>query len=194
MQSPAAFKSHARRGNWTHVLLLAGLLSFAAPAAQAVESAAARENQIKAAFLFNFAQFVEWPKAAFQQPGDPLVIAILGPDPFGPVMDTFVRGENVQGHPLRVERHLRIADIKTCHILYVNEPDEAKLAEILSQLKGRNILTVSDAGRFAEQGGMIHLVKENNKMRFRVNLAAATEAKLTVSSKLLKAGEIVGAP
>jgi uncharacterized protein DUF4154 len=167
------------------ILLLAGGLE---PRAQAVAPA---EYQLKAVFLFNFAQFVEWPTEAFPEARTPLIIGVLGQDPFGAYLDETVRGETVNGRPLAVQRYLRVDEVKTCHILFVSRSEVNRLEPILTHLKGRNILTVSDAVGFAELGGIIRFVTERNKIRLRINLEAAKGANLTISSKLLRPAEIV---
>ena len=150
-----------------------------------------KEYQLKAIFLYNFTQFVEWPASAFSTPDAPLVIGILGTDPFGTYLDDTVRGDTVNTHPITVQRFRRVEDIGTCHILFVSEPDEQNLARILVSLKGRNILTVGDGERFAARGGMIRFVTDHNRIRLRINLKATQVAALKLSSKLLRPAEIV---
>jgi hypothetical protein len=147
------------------------------------------EYQVKAVFLFNFAQFVDWPPKAFPEPQTPLVIGVLGEDPFGTYLDETVRGENVNNRPLVVQRYRRIGDIKTCHVLFINRSETDRLEQILASLKGRNILTVGDTDDFAQRGGMIQLVTEKNKIRMRINLEVVKAANLTISSKLLRVAE-----
>lgn len=149
------------------------------------------EYALKAAFLFNFAQFVEWPPSALPSPQAPLVIGILGNDPFGDSLDSIVRGERISGHPLEVHRYQDARDIDACHVLFVSRSESGVLEAILQELRGRPILTVADFSRFGIQGGMIQFVKENNRIRFQINLDAAREAGLTISSKLLRPAEII---
>lgn len=155
------------------------------------QPATPKEYQVKAAFLFNFAQFVEWPTNAFSTPQTSLVIGLLGEDPFGAVLDEMVRGEMVKGHPLVVQRYRRLEEINACHILFISSSERRQMGEILAKLKDRSLLTVGEWDGFAQQGGMIRFVTEKNKIRFRVNLDATKNANLTISSKLLKAAEIV---
>jgi hypothetical protein len=150
-----------------------------------------KEYQVKAVFLFNFSQFVEWPTNAFPERQTPLVIGVLGEDPFGVFLDETVRGEAMNKHPLVIQRYHRIEDIKACHILFISQSEMSRLDRILASLKGRNILTVGDADGFAQQGGMIRFVTDKNKIRLRINLEATTAASLTLSSKLLRPAEIV---
>jgi hypothetical protein len=151
------------------------------------------EYQLKAVFLFNFAQFVEWPASAFPESNTPLGICILGEDPFGGYLDETVRGETVANHPLTVRRYRTVNEIKGCHILFVSRQEQGRVAEIVDSLKGRSVLTVSDAERFASRGGMIRFVTDHNRIRLRINLEAARAANLTLSSKLLRPAQIVPA-
>jgi hypothetical protein len=172
------------------LVALAGLLCCG-PAVSA-PVAPSREYQVKAVFLFNFAQFVDWPPAAFAGAEAPLVIGVLGEDPFGNSLDEVTRDETVGRHKLTVRRYRRVEEIETCHVLFISRSEAARLAEIFTALRGRSILTVGDAEGFAQNGGMIRLLMENNKVRLRINVAAAKAASLTISSKLLRPAEIVG--
>ncbi len=167
------------------VLLLSGGLDLPA------QTPATPEYQVKAVFLFNFAQFVEWPPEAFREAHSPVVIGVLGEDPFGSYLDETVRGEKVNNRPLVVQRYRRAEEIKTCHILFVSRSETERLEPIFAGLRGRNILTVGDAVGFAQRGGMIRFVTEKNKIRLRINLEAAKAASLMISSKLLRPAEIV---
>jgi hypothetical protein len=171
-------------------LVLAALLALAA-AVPGHAQAPPTEYEVKAVFLFNFSQFVDWPAAAFPASSSPLVIGVLGGDPFGATLDEIVRGETVNGRPLAVRRYQSIDQLDTCHILFIDRSQEAQLGAILAALKGRSILTVGDFDDFARRGGMIRFATVGNKIRLRVNLAAAQEAKLTISSKLLRPAHIV---
>ncbi len=166
-------------------------LLLPAGAGFAVESAPSKDYQLKAVFLFNFAQFVEWPSNAFPEAGGPLVIGVLGADPFGAGLDDTVRGEKVNNRPLAVQRYRRVEEIGTCHVLFIGASEANRLEQILTSLKGRNILTVGDFEGFARRGVMIGFATEKNKTRLKINLEAAKAANLTISSKLLKPAEIV---
>lgn len=150
-----------------------------------------QEYQVKAVFLFHFAQFVDWPPSAFPEPQTPLVIGVLGKDPFGAYLDEIVLGETVNNHPLAVHRYARVEEITTCHILFISRSEEDRLEQVLVGLKGRDILTVGDADRFSARGGMIRFVTEQGRIRLRINLKAAEAANLKLSSKLLRPAEIV---
>ncbi|MDB5211909.1 MAG: YfiR family protein [Sediminibacterium sp.] len=153
------------------------------------QSTASKEYRVKAVFLFNFTQFVEWPSAAFSNPTAPFVIGILGDDPFGSSIDETIQNEKVGGHPLIVQRYHDLRDLKSCHILFINGSDPEKVRENLLVVN-RYTLTVSDADNFMRAGGIIRLITENNKIRLQVNPEAARGAELFISSKLLRVSEI----
>jgi hypothetical protein len=146
---------------------------------------------VKAVFLFNFAQFVDWPPAAFPDTEAPLVIGILGDDPFEGFLDQTIRGEQVRGRAFQVRRYHSVDEIRTCHILFIRKQPAGRLGEILASLRDRPILTVSDDDGFAERGGMIRFVTDRSRIRLQIRLAAAEAAHLTISSKLLRAAEII---
>jgi hypothetical protein len=193
----------ARLLRWLPLLLSAGsaarsrgclLLLLVSAARASAQFANPHEYQLKAVFLFNFAQFVEWPAETFADPQAPLVIGVLGEDPFGPVLDEVVRNEIVRGRALVVQRHRRVEDALRCHILFISQSESARLEQDLAALRGRSILTVSDAEGFALRGVMIRFMHEKNRLRLRINLDAAKGAGLVVSSKLLRPAEIVTTP
>jgi hypothetical protein len=155
------------------------------------QTATSKEHQVKAIFLFNFTQFVEWPPAAGADAQKPFVIGVLGDDPFGAYLDDAVRGERVNGRPLAVERFRRLDEAKACQILFISRSETSKLVPNLEGLKGRGILTVSEITDFGRRGGMIEFVNEKGKIRLKINVEAAKAARLTISSKLLRPAEIV---
>jgi hypothetical protein len=118
-------------------------------------------------------------------------MGVLGDDPFANGLDELVRGEKVNNRPLVVQRYQQVEEIKTCHILFVSQSAAKQLERILTNLKNRSVLTVGESDNFAKRGGMIRFINENNKIRLRVNVEAARAANLTISSKLLRAAEIV---
>jgi hypothetical protein len=155
------------------------------------QTASSREYQIKAVFLFNFAQFVEWPPAAFRDSNSPLVIGVLGDNPFGTYLDETVRDEKVGNRPLEVQRYQRVDEIKTCHVLFIGPSEANRLEQILASLKDRSILIVGDSNDFVQRGGMIQLASSQSRIRLRINEGAARTANLTISSKLLRSAELV---
>lgn len=187
----ALVRRRPRFGRWRAVglFLLLGIRTMVVGAVP--PSPPSVEYQVKAAFLFNFAQFVEWPARAFAEPPDPLVIGILGDDPFGSYLDDLVQGEMIGRRPVTIRRYHRIEEIAACHILFISQSEAATLEKILGGLKTRSVLTVGDAEDFSRHGGMVRFVTENGKIRLRIDVEAAKAAELTISSKMLRAATIV---
>jgi len=149
------------------------------------------EHQVKAAFLYNFGRFVEWPRTASAPAGDPFSICLLGEDPFGPVLEETLEGKEVHGKKLLLRRIGSAKDTLRCQILFISSSEDSHLTEILTLLAGRSILTVSEMPRFAYRGGMIGFTLEQNKVRFEINPPAAERGGLIISSQLLKLAKIV---
>jgi hypothetical protein len=168
--------------------LLSSALLLSGGLALPVQSAPTPEYQVKAVFLFNFAQFVDWPPAAFPDRQTPLVIGILGQDPFGSYLDETVRGERVNNRPLIVRRYRRVEEIQTCHVLFISRSESDRLDQILASLRYRKILTVTDGENTGGSSVMIRFVTQQNKIRLKINPEAAKAANLTISSKLLRLG------
>jgi hypothetical protein len=173
--------------------VLAAWLSLGGPDLPA-QTAVSKEYQVKAAFLFNFIQFVEWPPAAFPEKATPLVIGVLGEDPFKGFLGEMLRDEQVGKRPLRIEYYRRGEEIQQCHILFISNSESRRLEQVLGKLKNRSILTVGESESFAANGGMINFIMEGSKIRFRINNEAARAASLTISSKLLRLAEVVAPP
>lgn len=148
------------------------------------------EYQLKAVFLFNFTQFVEWPSQAFSEANSPLIIGVLGTDPFGTYLDDTLRGETVNGRALAVQRYTTASEIKNCHVLFISRSELVRQAQILGSLKGKSILTVGETDNFIREGGIIRFATVDNKIRLRIGLDAAKAANLTLSSKLLRPADI----
>jgi hypothetical protein len=152
------------------------------------------EYQVKAAFVYNFAKFVEWPAHSFTGPSAPIVICILGDDPFGSLLDIPVNGKLVEGRPLVVRRMSDVRHVKACQILFISSSERKRLASILAEVKLCGILTVGDMAGFAAEGGVITLQLEDGRVRFQVNMDAAEQQGLRISSKLLSLAQIVRDP
>ena len=152
---------------------------------------ASPEYKLKAVFLYNFVQFVDWPETAFADPQSPFIIGVLGSDPFGGTLEETVAGEIVKNRKIEVRRYKKVKDIESCHVLFLSASEASQFNSILAGLKGRSILTVSDTEKFARNGGMVRFVTENNKIRFRINLEVTRTEKLLISAKLLQLAEIV---
>ncbi len=171
-----------------------GCLSFAGLSAQ---GQVAQEYDLKAAFLCKFALFVEWPTNAFPEAKTPIIIGVLGGDPFGKSLEEVARNEIFQNRKLVVEKYgsvegmLKLAAEKNriCHILFVSQSESGKLNRIFAGFKGRPILTVGENDRFCQDGGMIQFVIIENKVRFIINQDAAKAAKIKLSATLLDLAE-----
>lgn len=143
------------------------------------------EAQVKAAYLYNFGKFVTW-EGSTPSNSDALEICVLGKDPFGTVLDKTVAGESIAGRAIHIRRINKLQDEAHCRIVFVSASEEGRLASILPTAQRSGILTVSDIPHFAEQGGIIEFVNQQDKIRFAVNRQAAEQSHLTLSSQLLK--------
>jgi hypothetical protein len=159
--------------------------------AQNPSGQAFKEYDLKAAFLFNFSEFVDWPPDAFATPASALVIGVLGDDPFGKTLDALVADEIVNGRKIVVQRYRRLGEVFGCQILFLSRSEQDRLSQILSALEGRSILTVGETTAFVRQGGIVALRTEGNRIRLTINVGAAKAARLTLSSKVLRTAELV---
>jgi len=152
------------------------------------------EYEIKAAFLYNFAKFVEWPSNAFKGPKQPLNICVFGRDPFGRALDDALLGKAIGDHPTALAHAHQLPELAGCHVVFVSAAETPRLAEILGNLRGHNVLVVGETEGFASSGGVIQFVLDENRVRFAINPDAANRAGLKVSSKLLALAIIVHDP
>jgi len=141
------------------------------------------EYQVKAAFIFNFAKFVEWPSDAFGE-GGALVVGVIGDDPFGGALDR-LNGNTANGRALRIKRFRGGDDPRACQVLFISASEDRHLKKIMESIRGTNILTIGESTQFGQSGGMIRFVIQDNKVRFEINASAAGQAGLRISSKLL---------
>jgi YfiR/HmsC-like len=155
------------------------------------QSPSAGEYQIKAAFLYNFAKFVEWPPSSFRDESAPLQICVIGRDPFGEALRNITHEKTVNGHKLEVHQIVDLRLARTCHILFIATSEQAQLKRILESVEGSDALTVGDTKDFIEQGGMINFVLENERVQFEVSRKAAERAGLKISSKMLAVAKVV---
>lgn len=184
-------------------LLCVALVLVCAPAPLCAEPDSVQEYQIKAAFLYNFIKFVDWPKEAMPDSNEPITIGIIGKDPFGnafePVKDKDVREKKVVvkrfksiadlkklGESGKDELNRQIEAVKKCHLLFVCSSEKEYLKDIVNTVKDRPVLTVGDTEEFLQSGGIISFVMEDQKVRFEVNLVAAKCANLKIRSQLLR--------
>jgi hypothetical protein len=182
--------SHQFLYDWKLWLMLFFLAQLSAVVAVAQPS---REYQLKAVFLWRLAQFTQWPANAFDQPDSPIVIGVLGENPFDGALEAAVRGETAQGRKLVIQHYRSPDEIKTCHILFINGPVARQVKEITAAVAGRSILTVRDAeGLPRAYEPMIRFVTEQNKIKLRIDLKAVTAARLVLDPRLLRAADVIG--
>jgi hypothetical protein len=148
------------------------------------------EDQVKVAFLYNFAKFVEWPADSFRSDSAPLVITILGTDPFGSLVDS-LKEKTVRGRRIQIRRLGKLENLEDCHLLFISNSEKTTLRSLLGLVKNHAILTVSDMDRFAHQGGMIGLVNMDGKINFEINIDVVQRSRLKFSAQLLKLARIV---
>jgi hypothetical protein len=173
-------------------LLRAGLAALLAcgaallgPAGTRAQSPRELEYEVKAAFLYNFTKFVEWPAEAFTHERSPIVLCVVGDDPFGKSLETLVRGETVEGRSLAIDRKTD-GNFRQCHLMFVSRSERGRFSELLGGLGDSDVLTVGDAPGFLEAGGLINFTLEGGKVRFAINQAAAERSRLKISSKLMR--------
>lgn len=171
-------------------LLLALLAAVVWPPEIRAQSVGQREYEIKAAYLYNFINYIDWPADALPPAGGTITIGIVGETPFGAAFDP-LNGKQTKGRKLVVKQVASTNDLKQCQIVFVCVSEKSRLSEYLGQLKDARLLTVSEIDGFAEQGGVINFISERNKVRFEINPEAARRAGLTISSELLKLAKLV---
>jgi hypothetical protein len=172
-------------------LALFGWVFALEPAAGApAELRSAQEYAVKAAFIFNFAKFIEWPSQALAEPDAPLLLCILGADPFGDTLSA-IENRTVKGRRLAIKRIRALETAGGCGMLFIARSERHRLEQMLPALQGQPVLTIADMEGFAEAGGVINLVMAEDKVRFEINLEAAQRARLQISAKLLRLGRVV---
>jgi hypothetical protein len=171
---------------WYRLSTALVMLFFITPSSLRAQQTKASENEVKAAYLYNFGRFVQWSPGAIAAKGESFPICVFGQDPFGAVLDTILSGESIGGKAVVAKRVSKAHDALDCRVLYISASEDSRLKEILAGLDKAGVLTVSDIPQFSQRGGMIQFVVVANKIRFEVNLTSAQDAGLTLSSDLLK--------
>jgi hypothetical protein len=170
------------RRQWMTCVAAAILLAPAPAAAQQPDSS---EAPVKAAFLYNFTKFVEWPDTAFAQPSAPFVVCAFADAAFRRALEAILENEQVRGRPITVAP-ASLEDPRGCHIAYFAQGEAERQERMLDAVKHLPVLTVGEGRRFLERGGQISFLVENDRVRFAISRRAAGAAKLTISSKLLR--------
>jgi len=149
------------------------------------------EYQVKAAFIYNFARFVQWPSEASRNPSDPITICILGPDLFGRTLDGIVAGRAIEGRTFVVRRIAAVKEAPACQILFFSAIQGARSSPILAELKTPGILTIGDSDASGLDGVVVNFKLEDSRVRFAINMEAATYQKLQISSRLLNLAYLI---
>lgn len=158
---------------------------------QALRGQAMDEYQVKAAFLYNFAKFVEWPPEEFKTPKDPILVCVLGHNPFGTSLEDAIRGKTIDGRGFALRQVSNAEQASACQILFVSSEDGKRFRSLARNLKPAGILTVGEMQDFAVEGGIINFKLDGDRVRFEINVNAAEHAQLHISSKLLSLAQIV---
>ena len=197
------------------IVPLSVLVAFSAQSIQ-VPATLRNEYEIKAGYLLNFVEFIDWPSGAFPHSRSPIILGILGKDPFGAELEKLqskvtggrqleikrfkgsleFRGEETPGRrqdDLVLRKAKKLAELKSCHILFISSSERNYVPLILKPLKGSSVLTVGETQSFAHEGGIVNFFDDGNRVQLEINLDAAEEARLKISSKLLSLAKIVSA-
>jgi YfiR/HmsC-like len=184
-------RSHSR----IRATVLAVFVALPGVRVESAQDSASSEYQVKAAFLFHFAQFVEWPPETLKDAVSPMTYCTIGVDPFHGALDQSLSGKTVRERPLRVQHLTERQEVGGCQVLFIGAVGKKRLDEALVSASGNPILTVGETEHFAKDGGIIGFFLEQNKIRFEINLDAAGKSKLKISAKLLAlARTVIGNP
>ncbi len=184
----ACTRRHAVAHPWSAFVRMALALLLVCPFAVGAHDLS--EAQVKAAYIHNFAKFVEWPAEAFAAAQAPLVLCVAGKDGLGGALAA-IEGKPVQGRDLRIKRAVGTDEVRTCHMLFVSEGDEKSVGEVLRAVGALPVLTIGDVDGFAAAGGAIGFVPRDDRVLFEINPDAAKRANLKISSQLLRLAIIV---
>jgi len=177
-------------GSGLALALVAAHFGLGAGRVRAAEPPPDLELQVKAAFVYNFAKFVEWPEDPAHA-NSPITFCALAGEPFADALEQSLQGRNINGRVVVVKRITKAQQAHRCHVLFLPGIEKKRLEEYLGELAGWSVMTVGDTGQFAARGGMIQLIKDANKFRFAVNVDAVTRVGLKISSRLLQLAEVV---
>ncbi len=175
----------ARLGKTVTLLLWVLVLMFAAARTRAGAAAPALgEYQIKAAYLLNFARFLEWPDSSSNR--GPIIVGVLGADPFGEVLEAAFNGKTIRGRAFSVRRFRSVQEIDECHILFISSSETTRIAALVQHFSKTPVLTVSDSKDFIGTGGAIGFIMSDHRVVFDINLNAIASARLKASAQLIE--------
>jgi len=184
----------AWRGRLRLAALAACVVLLVAAARPGEARPQADEYAVKAAFLYNFVRFVEWPSTAFSAPGAPFVVCVAGRDPFGVALNRTLLGKNVEGHPFATRRLADDERADGCHVLFVARSEKHRAGALADDGRRQSILTIGDFDSFADEGGVVAFYLDDNRVRFAINVDSAARSGLKVSANLLALARVVRDP
>src|SRR5258708_13231166 len=179
---PARWRSRQR----VEVVALALSWGVAVIPSLQAQKASPTEYEVKAAYLYNFGRFVQWPNKSTAHGGSPFTVCVLGQDPFGQALDAILAGESIDGANTAAARISKPQEPVNCRILFISSSEASHLNQILLTSESRLLLTVSDLPLFSQRGGMVQFVLEGKRVRFEVNLTPVEHTHLALSSQLLQ--------
>ena len=180
------------RAKWRVSAAIAALLILWGTLSPALTADRDSEYQVKAAFLVNFARFVEWPSQSFGGPGDPLVFGVYGNGLFSAALDQAVSGKTIDGRRAVTRRISELGALRSCHVVFLPASEINHLREVSNSLGDLSVLLVGETEGFAESGGVINFILDNQRVRFEISPPAAARVHLKISSKLLRLAVVVG--
>jgi tRNA A58 N-methylase Trm61 len=172
-------------------MILPALCAFLCGTPLASQSQGLTEHEIKAGFLFNFTKFVEWPEGTFADSSAPIILGVVGENPFGNLLTETAAGKSVNGRPVVVRQFKEGQDLRSCQVLFVVSTDKKHIAQTLGMLRGSRVLTVGEGSGFTQSGGMIAFLVEGNRVRLEIDLETAAEAHLKISAKVIAVARLV---
>ena len=175
---------------WLPALVLVALFAGIAPAVLA-QAEVLEEYQVKAAFLYQFTKFIEWPSEAFPDANAPFSICVAGADPFGNILNQLFQQKTVGQRRLELRRSAHGEDLQGCQILFISASERKRFPAILDKVKGTPVVTVSESDRFMQAGGTINFFLSEERVRFDINLEATEGTGLKFSSRLLSVARTV---
>lgn len=187
-------RSHSKAAKICLLVVLASLYALGVFTPLFAQAKPPTEYAIKAAFLFNFAKFIDWPPSAFANAKQTFDICVYGNDPFGTALEDALLGKTIGGHRVSLGRATQFQDLAGCHVVFVSTSARESAADLANRLKGRAVLLVGESDGFATSGGTIQFTIEDNRVHFVINPDAADRAGLKISSKLLALAKIVHDP
>jgi len=168
------------------LVFLAGVSIAGSPAGSEME-----EYRVKALFLYNFTQFIEWPLESFKDATEPLTICVLGSNPFDKELDRALKGKKLDGHPLASRVIGEASQASGCQVVFVTGGAAKRARSLMAESKHSGVLTVGETPGFASAGGVVNFLVKDGRVRLEINITAAEREQLRISAKLLKLAEIV---